>query len=126
MQPLDKSIMGALKVYYSEEIRIFIRTKQRPLTQLAEVFGRAYLKVQSGFNAKKGFEAMELYPGRRNIFEDSDFLAAEQNVLMDKPDNNVSASNEQPHRNLKTENRQCVSKKHQPCSNAPEKERHKR
>lgn len=79
MQPLDKSVMGLLKTFYSEEIRIFMRQYQRAVTQfdVAEVFGRAYLKVQSGAYAKKGFEATGLYPVNRHIFDQSEFLSAE-------------------------------------------------
>jgi len=81
--------MGASKVYYSEEVRIFMRTNNRPFTQydIAEVFGGAYLKVQSGSNAKKGFEATGLYPVRRNVFDESDFIASEQEELLNEPEN---------------------------------------
>ncbi|KAJ8935558.1 hypothetical protein NQ318_019542 [Aromia moschata] len=46
MQPLDKTVMGALKIYYNEEIRTFLRTNARAVTlfDVAELFGRAYLK----------------------------------------------------------------------------------
>ena len=42
MQPLDKSVMGALKAHYSEEVRIFMRANNRPITQfdISELFGR--------------------------------------------------------------------------------------
>ncbi|KAK9679826.1 DDE superfamily endonuclease [Popillia japonica] len=80
MQPLDKSVMGPLKTFYSEEIRKFMRQHQRAVTHfdIAEVFGKAYLKVQNGVYAKNGFEATGLYPVNRHIFDQSEFLSAEQ------------------------------------------------
>ncbi|CAH1966959.1 unnamed protein product [Acanthoscelides obtectus] len=80
LQPLDKRVMGALKAHYNEEVRVFKRTYKRPITQydITEIFGRAYLKIQCGSNAVKGFETTGLYPVRRNNFDESDFLKAAQ------------------------------------------------
>ncbi|CAH1963651.1 unnamed protein product [Acanthoscelides obtectus] len=81
LQPLDKTVMSALKTYYSEEIRIFLRANQRAVTHfdISELFGRAYLKVQTGERAVKGFAVTGLYPVRRNVFTEDDYLAAEDN-----------------------------------------------
>nr|CAI5862407.1 unnamed protein product [Callosobruchus analis] len=48
VQPLDRAFMGSLKTYYSEQIRVFIRENNRPVSpyDIAELFGRAYLKVR--------------------------------------------------------------------------------
>lgn len=45
MQPSDKSIMGSLKIFYNEEIRIFIRQNEGAVNQfdIAELFGNAYI-----------------------------------------------------------------------------------
>ena len=49
IQPLDRSFMGPLKKYLTEEIRCWIRSNTRPLTQydITELFGRAYLKTRA-------------------------------------------------------------------------------
>lgn len=79
MQPLDKTVMGALKTFYNEEIRIFLRNNQRPVSHfdVCELFGKAYLKIQSAERAVKGFATTGICPTRRNIFNDDDFLTVE-------------------------------------------------
>ncbi|KAF2879191.1 hypothetical protein ILUMI_26991 [Ignelater luminosus] len=82
IQPLDKTVIGALKTFYIEEIRISLKTNQRvvSLFDVGELFGPAYVRVQPAERTIKGFATTGLYPSRRSIFNDEDFL--EQHIKM--------------------------------------------
>ncbi|CAH1992695.1 unnamed protein product [Acanthoscelides obtectus] len=99
MQPLDKTFMGALKTFYNEEVRLFMRAHNRAVTHfdMGELFGRAYTKVQTAERSIKGFSTTGIYPFRRDVFSDEDFLAEQQRhhvphpVTADFPENNEPA-----------------------------------
>lgn len=79
VQPLDRAFMSPLKSYYSEEVRLWLRENNKPLTQydIMELFGRAYRKCQTGEIASKGFSVGGIFPFNRNAFGDADYLAAD-------------------------------------------------
>lgn len=73
MQPLDKTFMGALKSNYSEEIRKFILHSDKVVKpyDIAELFGKAYLRCCTADITVNGFRAT-----------DADFLAEEQQQVI--------------------------------------------
>ncbi|XP_069671659.1 uncharacterized protein [Periplaneta americana] len=79
LQPLDRSFIGPLKSYYSEEVRTFLRSQGRPVSHfdVAELLARAYLKASSVENAVSGFKVTGIYPLNPNIFRDWEFATNE-------------------------------------------------
>lgn len=76
MQPLDKTFMGPLKKYLTEETRKRLRMQPRAITHfdITELFGLAYIRVQRAELAISGFRATGIYPVNRHVFEDHDFI----------------------------------------------------
>lgn len=92
-----------------KRFRVFLRANNKPITQfdISELFGRAYLKIQSGSNAVKDFQITGIYLVNRHVFDETDFLAAQQkkagsdNKMEDERDVRQNAPNlEQGKKNL--------------------------
>lgn len=79
LQPLDRTFMGPLKTYYSEEIRQQMRNGGMTMYNIAELFAKAYLRVQTGLIATSGFRCTGIYPLDRNVFSNDEFLEEEAN-----------------------------------------------
>jgi hypothetical protein len=53
----DKSLIGSLKLLYSEEVRTFLRSRRRPVIShcdVAEIIGIVHLKPQTEEKSVKG------------------------------------------------------------------------
>lgn len=74
LQPLDKTFMGFLKVYYSEEIGQWLRHNERALSSfdVMELFDKAYITCQTAQIAINGFEVTE--PFNKNQFSDAEYI----------------------------------------------------
>ncbi|XP_036318410.1 uncharacterized protein LOC118733209 [Rhagoletis pomonella] len=104
IQPLDKTFMGPLKSYLSEEIRVWMRSNGRALTpfDMAELYGKAYLRVHSGKIAINGFRTTDIFPLNRYIFRDDEFLAADD-VASHSPPREYESTYEVPEEILNNE-----------------------
>jgi len=81
LQPLDVAFMKPLSLYYSDEVKKWLREHakdHRVVTQfqIASLFGKAYLKALAMTTAISGFRATGIWPVDANIFKEHDFLAS--------------------------------------------------
>ena len=83
--------MGVLKHCYSEEVRTYLRNTGRAVThyEVSDLFGKTYLKAQTGANAVNGFWATGIYPVDRAVFAVTNFAPSEdfepQTATEDEP-----------------------------------------
>lgn len=87
MQPLDVCFMGPLSTFYSQEQSTFLRNNPgRVITiyNVADIFGKAYLKAATPLNAISGFKKTGIFPVNRYVFTDEMFAAA---MPTDHPEN---------------------------------------
>lgn len=79
LQPLDISFMSSHESYYSEEVRLWMRTSPCPLINysITELFGKAYLKAKTGETAVSEFKATGIYKLNPSIIPESVFLPSE-------------------------------------------------
>ncbi|KAJ8909546.1 hypothetical protein NQ315_012740, partial [Exocentrus adspersus] len=79
LQPLDKSVYGPLKKYYSDQCRNWLVNnpgKRILIYDIAEILGKAYPLAFCSRNCISGFRDTGIFPYNNNIFSDSDFMAA--------------------------------------------------
>ena len=82
--------MKPLSTYYSDEVKSWLCAHpDRVVTQyqVAGLFGKAFLRAASMHTAVSGFQATGIWPVERNVFNDSDFLAAETTdiIMVEEP-----------------------------------------
>ncbi|XP_022905457.1 uncharacterized protein [Onthophagus taurus] len=79
LQPLDVSFIKPLSVYYSNELRKWLRSnpgKVVTLFQISTLFGSAFIQSATMKTAINGFQATGIWPTDPSIFTDVDFLPA--------------------------------------------------
>lgn len=84
IQPLERTFMGPhQKKYFTEEIRQFVGNKQQSANHfdIAEIFGRAYIRAQCAELAINGFRVTGICP--INVFDDHEFY--ENNTISMDP-----------------------------------------
>ncbi|XP_026318149.1 uncharacterized protein LOC113228920 [Hyposmocoma kahamanoa] len=104
LQPLDVAFMRPLSIYYSAEVKKWLKEHPgRVVTayQVAKLFGQAYLQAATMPTAINGFKKCGIWPLDKNVFTDADFIAAEttntENLTTGDPNMaNISELTNQP------------------------------
>ncbi|KAG5880441.1 hypothetical protein JTB14_030725 [Gonioctena quinquepunctata] len=79
MQPLDVSLYGPLKTYFSQFSNDSMVSNPRQVIaekDLGRIFRKAYAKAATYENAVKGFEACGIEPFNSQCSSDADFAAS--------------------------------------------------
>ena len=79
LQPLDVTFFKPLKNAFNKESDSFMTAHpgmRITMFDIAEIFGNAYMKVATVYNAVKGFETCGIFPYNDNLFTDEDFAAS--------------------------------------------------
>ncbi|RUS83590.1 hypothetical protein EGW08_008644 [Elysia chlorotica] len=85
MQPLDRVVYGPLKTYISNRCHAWTRENPgKPLSiyDIPSIVGTELPRAMSQFNIIESFRCTGIWPVNRNVFNDSDFAAAE---VTDRP-----------------------------------------
>ncbi|XP_062373154.1 uncharacterized protein LOC134060440 [Sardina pilchardus] len=86
LQPLDKSVFGPLKTYYSTALNGWMISnpgKVATIYDVPEIVNTAFMSAMSRQNILSGFEATGIFPYNRERFTDADFESAE---VTNRPD----------------------------------------
>lgn len=76
LQPLDVTFFSSLKTAYNNECDLYMKSHHYDkiaVTNIAELFAKAYNRVTTIEKGIKGFSVTGIYPLNRNIFDDEDF-----------------------------------------------------
>ena len=80
LQPLDVVVMKPFSSFYDQELVKWLRNHPgRVVTtfQVAELFGKAYIRASRAEYAINGFKKTGIFPCNRRVFIEADFAAAE-------------------------------------------------
>ena len=79
LQPLDVSVFCSLNSNYNEEIRSFLRKRDRCVTEnnFPELFTNAYCKTANVQIAMNGFMKTDIHPFNRDAFIAEGFMSAD-------------------------------------------------
>ena len=85
LQPFDKSVYGPFKAYFNKAIENWLRNNPDELVRIghiSQLVKSAMINSMTPKNIISGFEKAGIYPLNTEIFQESDFVAAE---LTDRP-----------------------------------------
>lgn len=80
LQPLDITIFSSLKAASSQECDQFMKShhyEKINVTNIAELFAKAYNRITTTEKGIKGFQNAGIYPLNRYTFGEGDFVAPE-------------------------------------------------
>lgn len=136
LQPLDVAFMFPLSNYYTQELKIWQRNKPNKIIELSDVgqiFSRAYVKAATLSNAQNGFKTSGIFPFNPNKFTDdlfapSELTEREQEVCHEHIDNEQEEPDEHTEREQEesgkhTEGEQDEPSKHTEREENPNKKR---
>ncbi|XP_050300113.1 uncharacterized protein LOC126738716 [Anthonomus grandis grandis] len=77
-QPLDRSVFGPFKRYFSEAANSWMMTPNKTLSiySLAELCSKAWDRAATPENIKSGFRKSGIFPFDRDIFQEHEFLCS--------------------------------------------------
>lgn len=86
LQPLDRTVFGPLKTYYSQAASNFmLKFPGRTITiyDIAELLGDAFPRAMAPTNILNGFKVSGIWPINPSIFTDDEFMTS---AVTDRPD----------------------------------------
>ena len=102
LQPLDKTVYGPLKTYYSRAMDGWMRShpgRTVTISEIPELVNQAFLSAMSPTNITSGFRATGIFPFNRDIFPEEDYapsMVTDRANPEDEPSATADLPEEQP------------------------------
>ena len=99
LQPLNISCFKSLNTFYDSEIQSWLRQHLRRVVtefHIAELFCAAYGKAATVKNGTSGFQKAGIYPFRRDLFTEEDFMCSQMTERTDEFQTAVQSTDIQP------------------------------